>query len=67
MFFVRFSNGEMVILRLNENTHLYPFYCASFILELSVRIILRYNTGHVQYLDPHCTVFVICVFYSYGN
>ena len=31
-----------VILRLNENRHSYPFYCVSFILELSVMIILRY-------------------------
>ena len=38
------------ILRLNENTHLYPFYCVSFIPELSVRIILRYSTR-----PPSCT------------
>ena len=36
------QDSGLNILRLNENTHSYPFYTVSFIPELSVRIILRY-------------------------
>ena len=44
------------ILRLNENTHLYPFCCVSFKLELSVMIILRYfakNLSKIIILRTH--------------
>ena len=53
-------------MRLNENRHLYPFYCVSFILELSVMISLRYRQ------IPSC-LFRTCfhkinfIFSSYGR